>query len=130
MTFTCKLFTIHTVSTTSLENSFLIRDLEKLEHGANLPVLTKLEPHVYELEEKLGFKSIDIMASSQESTLISYINGWIRSKSPKKKPTWRNLIWLLKDLGEERFTADLEQYLTYVPVPNDQCVFEDDGKKF
>ena len=105
-----------------LDSPFTLRDLIKVESGANLPVCTKLEPHVYEMKEKLEIQPpkdpygiLFISSNSRDSVFISCIKEWSRIKNPRITPTWKNVILLLKEFGEEEFASQLEQYLISAP---------------
>ena len=109
-----------------LDNLFTLRDLIKVEAGANLPVYTKLEPHVYKIKEKLEIQSpVDpnfslMWDNKKDSVFVSFIKEWVGIKNPRIKPTWRNLILLLKEFGEEDFACQLEQYLMSTPESNEE----------
>ena len=122
--FMCTFFMI-TVSAVELNCLFTLRDLEKLESGANIPVYNKLQPFAFDLKTKIGLGNL-----SEEQTFVyralhgntdsihTFIIRWIKSRNPKIERTWMNLIQLLEEFGEKMFANQLKHYLTFPP----ECV--------
>lgn len=95
-------------SKAELEHSFTVRDLKKLEHGAQICVLSELESHIFDLEEKIGFNC------TTASTVLQYMESWVASRSDSsivKPSTWKNYVWLLKQFGKDEVANKLEEYL-------------------
>lgn len=116
-----------------MERCFTIQDLIKLEHGANIPVLTSLKPHITNLADEVGFaprdhqdrwsQLQDLMAShpacevrfasqqdprSKDPMEVRYVKEWIKTNTP----TWKNLIRWLKEFGKKECADKLQDYLT------------------
>ena len=116
---------VYTVQETNLKGSFLERDLKKLEYGARIPVLVKLDEHLFELEVKLDYHCENASDSTE------YVRGWIQSKESEvsKRPTWENLLWLLRELKEEETAEKVEKYLTtQTSQPADDSNLEAEGQ--
>ena len=106
-----------------LQQRFTLRDLEKVKHGAKLPICDWLEPHAFDLKEKFETESQyppmlhNIMFPKRSGPVIdNTLEDWIGSEQPKVEPTWKNLIILLKEFGEEKYAQQLELYLTSLPA--------------
>ena len=83
------------------DERFSLTALTKLEHGFNIPVLTKLKAcKLWKLKDKAVFDlKIDEERGSYEPALYVYINSWLEDNSAGCCPTWRNLLTLLGEIG-------------------------------
>ena len=118
-------FFMITVSAVELNCLFTLRDLEKLESGANIPVYSKLRPFAFDLKTKIGLENIPEKQTlfyrawyGNTDSIHTFIIRWIESRNPKIEHTWMNLILLLEEFGEKMFANQLKHYLTFPP----ECV--------
>ena len=120
-----RLFFMIAVSAVELNCPFTLRDLEKLELGANLPIYSKLQPFAYDLKEKIGLGNLSEeqmfvyrALHGNTDSIHTFIIRWIKSSNPNIEHTWMNLIQLLEEFGEKMFANQLKHYLTFPP----ECV--------
>ena len=116
-------FFIFAVAAVNLDSPFSLRDLEKLEVGANLCVYSKLKPFAFKLKEKIGLRNLseeeNFVFRTLHGSAISPLNGfiirWTKCTRRKIEPTWTNFIKLLEEFEEKTFANELRHYLTSAP---------------
>ena len=83
----------------NIDEKFSITSLLKLEHGFNVPVLSKLEVHkLWRLKDKAVFDLKFGSGSGNEPAVNIYINSWLEDADAGCPPTWNNLLVLLNEL--------------------------------
>ena len=92
----------------------MYKDLQKLPFPVN--VLETLE-HKYDIDEKFELDGAQTEGDhdDNDSAGIRSLKKWIESKNVTKKPTWENLVWLLKEYGELDIAHQLAKYITTAP---------------
>ena len=117
-------------------DNLTIRAVVKLELGANIPVLTKLEPKLNELSQRAKFIPLDeevlrdcsnvnkCCDKNEFSKTVMYINSWVECwhvSSGVILPSWKNFYAILKEISPElgnladQIESYFSQYLTILP---------------
>ena len=99
-----------------------VKDIVKLELGANVPVLTKLQPKLNELSKRALFLPQDhdgYRVHGIDLMTVKYIHSWVEQWHLHLnclKPSWKNFCMILgeisPDLGElaDQIEAYFDQY--------------------
>ena len=88
--------------------------LTKLEHGYNIPILSELKPlKLKQLKHKAVFDlKIDNDWASYDLAVDMYIKSWLQDERAGCRPTWRNLVVLLGEIGLGEIARRLLNILT------------------
>ena len=103
-----------------LDQHFSLSSLTKLEYGHNIRVLSQLQPlKLRQLKYKAVFdmKPIDNkMWGSHDPAVNSYITSWLQDKDAGCRPTWRNLLAILGEIGLGEIAMEILKLLFLKPV--------------
>ena len=105
-----------------------LRQLYKLETGtSHIKVLSQLIPHVEAFKNKAGFGLNENIYCYYwcEHPVAAYISSWESEKNPKLKPTWKNFLYVLGELGLKELAMDIEHFL----LASKSLVIPDDGEE-
>ena len=84
-----------------------VKAIVKLELGANIPVLTKLQPKLNELSSRALFLVQDLDEFRKhgiDSITVKYIHSWLQQwqrKSDCLKPSWKTLFMIMREISPD-----------------------------
>ena len=92
-----------------------LRQLYKMEIGTpHINVLSQLIPHVEAFKNEAGFGLNEDTTYRYywcEHPVAAYISSWESEENPKLKPTWKNFLCVLRELGLKELAMDVEHFL-------------------
>ena len=98
------------------ENRFTLSAINKIQVGANINILTRLETSLESLgnlQREAGFDmsgGVDPFYITN-SLIPKYITSWIGCTSCSLSPTWSNLMRVLRLLDQVKVADEIEKYL-------------------
>ena len=100
------------------ESNITLQALYKLEAGAGIPVLTKVESKLREFRKRANVRELNAFRYSSNDPLVDmYIKSWLED-SESEPPTWNNFLKILKGIGLEGIADEVREYLfKTVPYP-------------
>ena len=106
----------------TLDQRFSLLSLIKLEYGHNIRVLSQLESFkLRQLKHKAVF---DLKPMNEEGKRFGthdaavnlYIDSWLQDTSAGCRPTWRNLLAILGDIGLGEMAREIHKLFSQYPV--------------
>lgn len=104
---TCPSLTCVIVPSYNPNEDITVKAIVKLELGANIPVMTKLQSNLNELSSRALFLPQDhdeYRKHGIESMTVKYIDSWLQQwqwKSDCVKPSWKNLLMILREISPD-----------------------------
>lgn len=108
------------VAERSLDEHFSLTAFVKLEHGCDVPILSELRANkLWKLKEKAVFGLMMDKHRSDEPAVDVYLNSWLEDKNAGCRPTWKNLVMLLEEIGLEGLAKGILEVLSTNVLLND-----------
>jgi precorrin-4 methylase len=95
-----------------------LQALFKLEAGAGIQILAKLETKLREFKKRANIHELCAYQYSDDCPLVDiYISSWLEDRSIQ--PTWENFLAILKDIGLQDVADNIHGYLSStIPYPS------------
>lgn len=79
-------------------------------------VLTQLIPHIEAFKDMAGFMLNERNALYQyryecHHPMAAYICSWQFEESPMREPTWKNFLYILREIGLKNLATKIETFL-------------------
>ena len=93
----------------------------------HIKVLSQLIRHVEAFKNKAGFGLNERIYHYFwcEHPVAAHISSWEFEKNPKLKPTWKNFLYVLGELGLKELAMDIERFL----LASKSLVISDNGEE-
>ena len=93
-----------------------LRQLYMLEMGTqHIDVLTQLIPHIEPFKDMAGFRLNERKVSYHygyklDHPMAAYICSWQFEESPMREPTWKNFLYILREIGLKHLATNIESF--------------------
>ena len=102
----------HAVSSYDPKSEITLQALCKLEAGAAIPVLTKLESELLQFRKRANIRELYAFKYARNCPVVDvYINSWLND-SESVPSTWGNFLVILKDIGPKDIADDISSFLS------------------